>query len=643
LKRFAKRPLTTALSLAVTGALVLAGVQALGQYALGRMLEQNALRLSELWTRTLGGVGKDIETALAGVDARTLETTLNITGIDRLLLIPSDRDPLALYGSDGERDLRLVADGALRDPGTPLYGLASAVYSRDAIGWFGRTSYHSWVVFPPGQADAPRLALRIDQTDTAADLAASFEREVLFSGGVAVITFIAFMAGFSYRQRQLAAENEAIRHLALHDELTTLPNRKQFEEFMAETLEAAEQEGGKAALFLLDLDGFKSVNDTLGHPVGDALLKACARRLKASLRSGDLLARLSGDEFVIVVPRVTDPAMLAPLAERVLGLLSSPFRVEGHEIQVGCSIGLVVAPDNGSDIATLMSNADFALYRAKSEGRRTWRFFDPKMAKDLASRRTLEDGLRHALENDHFELLYQPQIELANGRVVGYEAMLRWRLPGQGLVPASVFVSVAEETGLVVPIGEWVIRQAAADCARIPAGRSVAINLSATQLKRDGIETFILETLKAHRIPASRIEIEVNETVLGRNESEMLARLEALRDGGVHVVMDSFGVGTLSLGLLSRCSFDKIKIDRSFLLEGDEAKSAAVLAAVCSLGRSLGFRVAGLGVESLEQAQFLRSAGCSQAQGYYFSPPLPLEEILKAEEEKRRPPLAQIA
>ena len=183
---------------------------------------------------------------------------------------------------------------------------------------------------------------------------------------------------------------------------------------------------------MLDLDGFKAVNDTLGHPVGDGLLKACAKRLKASLRGGDLLARLSGDEFAIVVPKVTDPSMLAPLAERVLNLLSSPFRVDGHELQIGCSIGLAVAPDNGADIAALMRNADFALYRAKSEGRRTWRFFDPKMAEDLASRRTLEDGLRHALENDHFQLLYQPQIELSSGRDARLRGDAALAAAGQG-------------------------------------------------------------------------------------------------------------------------------------------------------------------------------------------------------------------
>jgi diguanylate cyclase (GGDEF)-like protein len=640
LKKIEKKPLTTAATLVVAGACVLAGVYALGEYALGRMLQKDALTSAELWTRTLGWSGGDLEATLKGMGADGLTRTLEIAGIDRLLLLSPDGEPIPIHGVDGPSELAQTAE-ANHQPSKTLYAMASGVYTKDSVGWLTRKPYYSWVVFPAEKG--PRLALRVDQTATASEVTSSFEREIMFSGGVAVITFISFIAGFSYRQRQLAAENAAIRFLALHDGLTGLPNRKQFEEFMTATLADVEKQGSKAALFVLDLDGFKSVNDTLGHPVGDGLLKASAKRLKSSLRGGDLLARLSGDEFVIVVPHVPDPAMLAPLAERVLGLLSSPFRVDGHEIQISGSIGLAVAPDNGTDITTLMRNADFALYRAKSEGRRTWRFFDPKMAEDLASRRTLEDGLRHALENDLFELLYQPQVDLAKNEVVGYEAMLRWRLPGKGLVPAAVFVSIAEETGLVVPIGEWVIRQAAHDCARIPGGRRVAINLSATQLKRDGIENFILETLKSHKLQPGRIEIEVNETIIGRNETEAFERLAKIRDAGVGVVMDSFGVGTLSLGLLSRYSFDKIKVDRSFLMNNDEQKSAAVLAAICSLGRSLGFRVAGQGVETAEHAQLLRAAGCTEAQGYYFAPPMPLEQVLSAEEERERPRLAQTA
>lgn len=641
MRQTGRTPLTTAATLAVIAGGIIAAVYALGEYAIGRMMADDALTTAEIWSRTLKRDQAGIEATLAGTSADTLASTLEITKIDRVVLIPADREPITFQGSDATGELKhIIATVAGEE--RPLYAVEPGPYTLDSVSWLGQAPFHSWVVMPPEKSGGARLAVRVDQSDTAAELITSFAREVLFSGSVAVITFVSFMAGFSYRQRQLSAENEAIRHLALHDELTGLPNRKRFEEFMAETLEGVEQSGQQAALFILDLDGFKSVNDTLGHPVGDGLLKACAKRLKASLRGGDLLARLSGDEFAIVVPKVADPAMLAPLAERVLNLLSSPFRVDGHELQIGCSIGLAVAPDNGADTPTLMKNADFALYRAKSEGRRTWRFFDPKMAEDQASRRTLEDGLRHALENDHFELLYQPQIDLATGKTLGYEAMLRWRLPGKGLVPAAVFVSIAEETGLVVPIGEWVIRQAARDCAKIPADRRVAINLSATQLKRDGIDTFIVETLKSHRIPPDRIEIEVNETILGRNEGAAFARLEKIRDAGVRIILDSFGVGTLSLGMLSRSSFDKIKVDRSFLMN-DEQKSGAVLAAVCGLGRSLGFRVAGQGVETIEHAQLLRAAGCTEAQGYYFAPPMPLEQLLKAEEEQQRPAMAQSA
>ena len=637
MKQITRKPLTKIASLALLVGVILASVYMVGQFALARMMAQDALTTAEIWSRSvLDGSGS--EATLAGLNPDTLASTLDIANIDGLVIVAADGGLTALVGSNAAAHLQHVIAGTA-GPGQSIGAIAGGAYTLDSVSWRER-SFHSWVLLSP-TASGARLAVRIDQSQLANELVSSFTREVLFSGGVAIITFASFMAGFSYRQRQLSAENDAIRFLALHDELTGLPNRKQFEEFMAETLRTVEEEDYKAALFVLDLDAFKAVNDTLGHPVGDGLLKACAKRLKASLRSDDMLARLSGDEFAIVVPQVNDPAMLAPLAERVMNLLSSPFSVEGHEIQIGCSIGIAVAPDNGADIAALMRNADFALYRAKSEGRGAWRFFDPKMAEDLASRRTLEDGLRHALENDHFQLLYQPQVELATGRTVGYEAMLRWRLPGKGLVPAAVFVSIAEETGLVVPIGEWVIRQVARDCAVIPADRCVAINLSAPQLKRDGFDTFIMETLKSHKIEPGRIEIEVNETILGRSEALAFSRLENIRDAGVGVVMDAFGVGTLSLGLLARYSFDKIKVDRSFLTDGDEEKSAAVLAAVCSLGRSLGFRVAGQGVETVEQSQLLRAAGCSEAQGYYFAPPMPLENILKQERDGRVPPLAE--
>ena len=619
-------------------AVIVTAVLLLGQYSLSKMLAGDAIATADLWYgATLGEGRTDIAGAIETADPERLQHSLNITSIDGLLLVGRDGAvrPIGPTAPNAEADLRSAVASRL-ETGVDLFSIESGAYSTDRVGWISARRVRNWVLFPIAGDSDERLAARVDQSVAAAAIVDGFKRQVVYSGGVAVVTFVAFMAGFSYRQRQLAAENAAIRYLALHDELTSLPNRKQFEEFTVASLKSGTEDGHKSALFVLDLDGFKSVNDTLGHPVGDGLLKAAAKRLKGSLRGNDLLARLSGDEFAIVVPKVTDPAMLAPLAERVLKLLSTPFRVDGHEIQVGCSIGLAVAPDNGSDIDMLMRNADFALYRAKSEGRQTWRFFDPKMAEDLASRRTLEDGLRVALEQDHFQLLYQPQIDLSSGSTTGYEAVLRWRLPGKGLVPAAVFMSIAEETGLVVPIGEWVIRQVARDAALLPVDRTIAINLSATQLKRDGIDAFICETLKSHKVPPARIQIEITESIMGRNESSAFERLEKIRADGVSVVLDSFGMGTLNLGLLSRYTFDKLKVDRSFLAHDDQ-KSCAVLAAVCSLGRSLGFRVAGQGVESAEHAQLLRAAGCSEAQGFYFAPPMPLESLLQFEDETENP------
>jgi diguanylate cyclase (GGDEF)-like protein len=446
-----------------------------------------------------------------------------------------------------------------------------------------------------------------------------------------VVAFFAFMGGYTYRAERVHDENEQIRYLALHDELTELPNRKKFETTLTEALEANAECGHKVAILLFDLDGFKSVNDTLGHPIGDGLLKAAAQRIGGSLRGGDLLARLSGDEFAIVVPKVAEVGNLVPLAERVQALLTKPFRIDGHEIMIGCSMGIAVSPDNGDTIKSLLRSADFALYRAKSEGKRTWRFFDPRMAEDMKSRRTLEDGLRVALERNLLTLMYQPQIDLESGQIVGYEALLRWRLPGKGLVPTSIFLSVAEETGLIIPMGEWVIRQAMRDCLLLPGDARVAINLSAAQLVRDGVEGVIETALNSYKIDPARIEIEVNESILGRHEERNFDRLEKIRALGVPIVMDNFGVGTSSLGLLTRYPFDKIKIARQFVNAiDDDQKSRAIVAAICNLGRSLGMQVAGEGVETPEHAAILRAAGCTQAQGYHFGHPESLEELLHA-------------
>jgi diguanylate cyclase (GGDEF)-like protein len=619
----------------------------IGQLFIHDSLTRQASALADRWYYgSMRAADADLGNLIERLSQAREHAAMDAAQVDALLLLDTQGAiaPVGGTSTDVVSDfLRATAKerSALR---LIAAALPTGVYTNSSIGLTEARPFHSWVLLPATD-DERRLAIRINQSVEAAHLMRSFQTQILYTGGLGAVTFFAFMAGYTQRTRQLKGEDAQMRFLALHDELTGLPNRKHFEKSVFEAMEKIAESEKKMAIMLMDLDGFKAVNDTLGHPVGDGLLKAAGERLSGSLRGGDLLARLSGDEFAILVPQVSDVANLVPMAERVQKLLAKPFSIEGHEILVGCSMGIAVSPDNGNNLKGLMRNADFALYRAKREGKRTWRFFDPHMAEDLNSRRTLEDGLRFALARDLFSLLYQPQVDLETGAVLGYEALLRWRLPGKGLVPTSMFLSVAEETGLIVPMGEWVIRQAARDCALLPEDVRVAINLSAAQLKQPGVEELLATTLGNYKIDPSRIEIEVNESILGRHEETAFTHLEKIRDLGVSIVMDNFGVGTSSLGLLTRHPFDKIKVARRFV-NGirDDHKTRAVVAAICSLGHALDMRVAGEGVETPEHAAILRAAGCSQAQGYYFGHPKTLDELLRAHSvDLPEPELAQSA
>ena len=619
----------------------------IGQASIRAMLVRDASAKAHIWFENSIGNRADSLIALKRGSLPLAPKSLKTAGIDALVLIEGDNHVVPAAGTNPEAVADFyAATAAIRDhQGLSMVKVPAGAYATGNIGLISKSNFGTWIAFPASPDGPVRLAARFVQSRSAAELAMQFRREFIYSGGVAAMTFFAFMGGFTYRARQIEKGDDGLRFLALHDELTRIPNRKQFEDKLKQAVASAERLSHKCALLMIDLDEFKSVNDTLGHPVGDGLLRAAAKRLQGSVRGDDLLARLSGDEFAILVPKIEDTASLKPFADRILDLLSTSFRVDGHEILISGSLGIAVAPDNGDTADQLMRNADFALYRAKSEGRRTWRFFDPKMAEDQKSRITLEDGLRFALDHDLFTLLYQPQYDLLSNQVTGYEALLRWRLPGKGLVPTSMFLSIAEETGLIIPMGEWVIRQVARDCAVLPPDARVAINLSAAQLKPKGIETFIEDTLSTYNVDPKRIDIEVNESILGRNEDAAFARLETIREIGISIVMDNFGVGTSSLGLLSRYPFNKIKIDRSFMsgIDGNE-KKRAVIAAICSLGQSLGMNVAGEGVESLEHADILRDAGCSQAQGYYFGHPESLDKLFRQRPDDTKPiSLANIA
>ena len=421
--------------------------------------------------------------------------------------------------------------------------------------------------------------------------------------------------------------DERIAYMARHDALTGLPNRVMF----GEEIDGALGRLGRGAAFAvlcLDLDRFKEVNETLGHPVGDALLQAVANRLRACVREIDCVARLGGDEFAIILSDITRPEDAAILARRIVDVVSGPYALDGHGVVVGVSVGICLAPGDGASCDKLLKNADVALYRAKAEGRGTWRFFEPEMDIRLQSRRALEVDLRDALAQEAFELYYQPLYDLRRDRVGGFEALIRWHHPTRGMVPPGEFIAAVEEIGLIVPLGAWVLRTACVEAMGWPADVKVAVNVSAAQFADATIVQSTIEALAASGLPAQRLELEITESVLLKDNVATLATLHALRRLGVRIAMDDFGTGYSSLSYLRSFPFDKLKIDQSFLRDLDgSGESGVIVRAMIGLGTSVGMRTTGEGVETLLQADFLRAEGCDEAQGYYFGRPGPARDV----------------
>ncbi|WP_071071036.1 EAL domain-containing protein [Mesorhizobium sp. LCM 4577] len=419
-----------------------------------------------------------------------------------------------------------------------------------------------------------------------------------------------------------------ISHVARHDGLTELPNRILFRERAEEALAEMARTDCKVAFLCLDLDHFKTVNDTLGHPVGDVLLQEVAARLRQVVREDDTVARLGGDEFVIIQKGSDQPIEATALAQCVIHALSAPYIVDGHGVTVSASVGISIAPDDGTNADQLLKNGDMALYRAKAEGRRTYRFFEPEMDARMQARRFLELDLRDALGRQQFEIYYQPLLNLENGEVSCFEALLRWHHPVRGIVSPSEFIPLAEEIGLIVPIGEWVIKQACLDAANWPEGIRVAVNLSPTQFRNARLLSTIVAALDASGLPASRLELEITETVLLADTEATLAMLKQIHLLGVHIAMDDFGTGYSSLSYLRSFPFDKIKIDQAFIKDaGGVDSSVAIIRAVTSLGSSLGMETTAEGFETAEQLDRVRREGCTEAQGFLLSRPLPAREI----------------
>jgi diguanylate cyclase (GGDEF)-like protein len=420
---------------------------------------------------------------------------------------------------------------------------------------------------------------------------------------------------------------ESVARMARHDALTDLPNRLLFTEKMAGGLARVVNNNEAMAVMCLDLDNFKAVNDSLGHPFGDKLLQGVAKRLCKVIGESDTIARLGGDEFAVLHP-VADARDAEEFARRLIDSVANPFLIEGQEINSGISIGIAIAPDNGTTGDQLMKCADLALYRAKAHGRNTYRFFEPEMDIRVRARRALEIDLRRGLTAGEFHLVYQPQINLATRKIVGMEALLRWTHPGRGPISPGEFIPVAEETGLIIPLGEWVLRQACTEAARWPSTVKLAVNLSPVQFRNRTLITTVTHALAASRLPADRLELEITEAVLMQDDKAIVGMLHQLRGLGVRIAMDDFGTGYSSLSYLRSFPFDKLKIDQSFIADvGSNTDSVAIIRTIAELGTTLGIETTAEGIETIAQLELVQRAGCTEGQGYLIGRPCPAAEV----------------
>jgi diguanylate cyclase (GGDEF)-like protein len=451
-------------------------------------------------------------------------------------------------------------------------------------------------------------------------------------------------AAFNRMLRQLQEHTERARHLAFFDSVTDLPNRVHFKELLGRAIASARRDQHRGAVLFLDLDRFKLINDTFGHDAGDLLLRSFAVRLTNCLRAADVvarpgakapdstLARLGGDEFTIMLGEIHGPADAARVARRVLEALDQPFDLGGQTVVVGTSIGVAIFPDDGDDPESLLKNADVAMYHAKEQGRNNYQFYSRSLGARTVARLTLERDLRKALVRGEFELQYQPQLALGSRAVVGLEALVRWHHPRLGLVSPATFISLAEETRLIVPVGIWVLRQACREAsAWSQAGLGplrIAVNLSVVQVLQNNFVGQLAAVLAETGLAPERLELEITETTVMTDAEAVVAKLIEVKRMGVTLAIDDFGTGHSSLSYLKRFPLDRLKIDRSFIRDiACDADDEAIVTAIIAMSRSLSFEVVAEGIETARQEDFLRRQGCDLAQGFLFSPPLPAKDV----------------
>ncbi|MDP3937418.1 MAG: EAL domain-containing protein [Deltaproteobacteria bacterium] len=434
---------------------------------------------------------------------------------------------------------------------------------------------------------------------------------------------------------ELKQTEERLRHMSRYDSMTNVANRPFLYDRLELALARAKRHQRVLAVLILDLDHFKAINDTLGHTVGDRLLKRVAERLTGSLRASDTVARLGGDEFALLLPELTEVEDVTKVVDKIMTELKQPSVIDEQELFVSASIGSSVYPADGDDAETLLKNADSAVQRAKQLGRNNHQFYSPVMNAKASKRLQLGNALRRAVEREQFVLHYQPQVDLHTQRVVGVEALVRWRHPGWGMIPPNEFIPLAEETGLIFPIGEWVLRTACAQARRwqdagLPAMR-VSVNLSSRQFNQGNLVDVITSVLRETRLSPDYLELELTESSFMHNEEDTLATLRRLKEMGLHIAIDDFGTGYSSLRYLKRFPIDVLKIDRSFVKDiPADAEDAAIVEAIIAMARALGLRVIAEGVETPEQLTYLMAQGCSLMQGFYLSQPLEVEELTRS-------------
>ena len=435
-----------------------------------------------------------------------------------------------------------------------------------------------------------------------------------------------YLATFQEERKSGGAGGSVQLESLNRDSLTRIPNRAYFEANVNQAL--LQSPLAALAVMLVDLDRFKTVNDTLGHAAGDTLLRLAAERLQVAVRAGDVVARFGGDEFAVLLNPSSNIEEPSQIAKRILELLQKTYMIEGQLVNVGASIGIAQSPRDGNDCKTLLKHADLALYQSKEMGRAMFQFFNPGMQERASERRANELELRQALALRQLELHYQPQVETPAGRLVGFEALIRWRHPTKGLLPPGMFLPLAEEIGVIVPIGDWVLRTACHEAMKWPDEITIAVNASPLQFDAGNFAVSVQQALRATGLPGRRLEIEITEGIFLRNDTAILETLHELRAMNVRIAMDDFGTGYASLSQLARFPFDKIKIDRSLAgFDGDDLKQRAIVRAITALGQSLGVCTLAEGVENKEQLARLEADGCASVQGYFFGRPVPADQL----------------